>query len=113
MNIVMDFAIVVLSVALGVSMMRWHENDKSRAVRAEMQRTERWRVECERVRMNYVEANVLSSKSGTDGTWVCVNNPSLSCTTPDPKNITPTMAFGAKDERELRERGGIVKILRT
>lgn len=78
--------------ALGaIGVMRWHHNEKDRAVRAEMAKTEHWRSEAERARLTAAEKTFVPSQV---------------------VELTAAplpMSFGPQEEMELRENGGFIR----
>ena len=87
MSEVAKVLVLLIAFFLGMLTMRWHENEKGRAVKDERRKTEWWRAESERLRI----AEALAGRFYKE--------------TPPPM----PMQFGEEEERELKERGGFVR----
>lgn len=100
MNI-LDFVIVALSIVLGAMLMRWHEQDKDCAVRREREKTHKWRSESEKMRVNWVCADI-AYKAMQQGVQIDLD---------DGQGDEPPLplVFGDQEQAELEVQGAFVR----
>ena len=89
-----DFLICSVSAVIGACLMKAAEDSKNNKLMAERERTEKWRRECQELRVQNAVLNIKASQAVSF--------------TPEGNAPLP-LTFGSNEEQELRENGCFVR----